>query len=121
LKMQISFTGTSPGPIVEVSGGKKCQMVVSWQGQYISTEVPAIYTSLEREAEDRNDAKAAGLYVFTQDFCFVLAIHMMYDVLPHRTALSCAMQVIIILILNIYPVKRLNYFLDCISYELYMT
>jgi hypothetical protein len=29
LKMQISFTGTSPGPIVEVSGGKKCQMVVS--------------------------------------------------------------------------------------------
>jgi hypothetical protein len=69
--------------------------------------LPSIYTSLEREAEERNDARAAGLSVFTQDYRFVLAIHMMCDVLPHLTALSCAMQVmIIILILKIYPVKR---------------
>jgi hypothetical protein len=48
--------------------------------------LPIIYTSLEREAEERNDARAAGLSVFTQDYRFILAIHMMCDVLPHLTA-----------------------------------
>lgn len=32
------------------------------------------------------------LFLPSQDYRFVLAIHMMCDVLPHLTALSCAMQ-----------------------------
>ncbi|XP_060603655.1 E3 SUMO-protein ligase KIAA1586-like [Ruditapes philippinarum] len=85
--------GTSPGPKLKLVEAKD----VRWLSHDKATTtlrkcLPSIYTSLEREAEERNDARAAGLSVFTQDYRFVLAIHMICDVLPHLTALSCAMQ-----------------------------
>ncbi|XP_052212530.1 zinc finger protein 862-like [Dreissena polymorpha] len=54
--------------------------------------LPSIYKSLDREAEERNDARAAGLAKFSQNYQFVLTLHMMCDVLPHLSDLSKAMQ-----------------------------
>lgn len=55
--------------------------------------LPSVLTSLEREAEERNDVRAAGLAKLTQDHRFVMSLHMMCDILPHLTELSTAMQV----------------------------
>ena len=55
--------------------------------------LPSVYKSLDREAEERNDARAAGLAKFSQNYQFVLTLHMMCDVLPHLSDLSKAMQV----------------------------
>ncbi|KAH3702572.1 hypothetical protein DPMN_077596 [Dreissena polymorpha] len=55
--------------------------------------LPSVYKSLEREAEERNDARAAGLSKFSQNYQFVFTLHMMCDVLPHLSDLSKAMQV----------------------------
>ncbi|XP_060585762.1 zinc finger protein 862-like [Ruditapes philippinarum] len=37
--------------------------------------IPSVFTSLEREAEERNDVRAAGLAKFTQDHRFVMSLH----------------------------------------------
>ncbi|XP_060580037.1 zinc finger protein 862-like [Ruditapes philippinarum] len=55
--------------------------------------IPSVFTSLEREAEERNDVRAAGLAKFTQNHHFVMSLHMMCDTLPHLTELSTVMHV----------------------------
>lgn len=57
--------------------------------------LPSVLTSLEREAEERNNVRAAGLAKLTQDHCFVMSLHMICDTLPHLTVLSTALQVCI--------------------------
>ena len=50
------------------------------------------FTSLEREAEERNCTQAAGLVVFAKKYKFVAALYMFSDVLPSLANLSRAFQ-----------------------------
>ena len=54
--------------------------------------LPSVITSLEREAEERNNAEAAGLAVFVKTYRFVAALYMFSDVLPPLAVLSHAFQ-----------------------------
>lgn len=55
--------------------------------------LPALITSLEREASKRSDATAAGLSMFVKNPNFIASIYMMSDVLPHLSRLSKSFQV----------------------------
>lgn len=55
--------------------------------------LPALITSLEREASERSDATAAGLSMFVKNPNFIASIYMMSDVLPHLSRLSKSFQV----------------------------
>ena len=55
--------------------------------------LPALISSLEREASERSDATAAGLAMFVKNTNFIASIHMMSDVLPHLSKLSKTFQV----------------------------
>lgn len=52
----------------------------------------SIISSLEREAEERNCAQAAGLVAFIERYKFVAALHMLSDVLPLLANFSRAFQ-----------------------------
>ena len=54
--------------------------------------LPALITSLEREAAERTDATAAGLATFVKQPKFICTIAMLSDVLPHLSMLSKAFQ-----------------------------
>ncbi|XP_006824225.1 zinc finger protein 862-like [Saccoglossus kowalevskii] len=58
----------------------------------IRKTLPAVITSLEREAEERGDATAHGLSIFLKQYNFVAAVHMLSDILPHLTRLSLIFQ-----------------------------
>ena len=53
---------------------------------------PSVITSLEREAEERNNAEAVGLAKFVKTYNFVAALYMLSDVLPSLAGLSRAFQ-----------------------------
>lgn len=55
--------------------------------------LPALITSLEREASEQSDATAAGLSLFVKNPNFIASIYMMSDVLPHLSRLSKSFQV----------------------------
>lgn len=55
--------------------------------------LPALITSLEREASERSGATAAGLSIFVKNPNFIASIYMMSDVLPHLSRLSKSFQV----------------------------
>ena len=44
---------------------------------------PSVLVSLEREAQERHNAEAAGLASFIKKYEFVAALYMFSDVLPH--------------------------------------
>ena len=54
--------------------------------------LPSVITSLEREAEKRNCAQAAGLVGFIKQYKFVASLYMLSDVLPPLANLSRAFQ-----------------------------
>ena len=54
--------------------------------------LPSVITSLEREAEEQNNAGAAGLAAFVKTYKFVAALYMFSDVLPPLASLSRAFQ-----------------------------
>ena len=54
--------------------------------------LPAVVSSLSREAGERNDAQALGLLKFVQTYNFVAAVHTFCDVLPSLSQLSKAFQ-----------------------------
>ena len=54
--------------------------------------LPALITSLEREAAERTDATAAGLATFVKQPKFICTIAMLSDALPHLSMLSKAFQ-----------------------------
>jgi hypothetical protein len=85
-------------PVLKLSQAKD----VRWLSHDKATQtlkkcIPSVITSLEREAEERNDCQAMGLAVFVQTYKFLLTLSMMCDVLPHLSALSKAMQVLSVL------------------------
>ena len=52
--------------------------------------LPSVITSVEREAEERNNAEAAGLAAFVKTYKFVAALYMFSDVLPPTSCfISC--------------------------------
>lgn len=53
---------------------------------------PSVVVSLEREAQERNNAEAAGLATFVKKYTFVAALYMFSDVLPPLACLSRAFQ-----------------------------
>ena len=54
--------------------------------------LPAVITSLEREASERGDALAIGLSKVVKQYNFVASLYMMCDVLPKISQLSCIFQ-----------------------------
>ena len=62
--------------------------------QTLARVFPAVCVSLSREAEERGDALAVGLYVYNvvRKYNFVASLYMMYDVLPAVSRLSCVLQ-----------------------------
>ena len=52
----------------------------------------SVLVSLEREAQERHNAEAAGLASFIKKYEFVAALYMFSDVLPHLACLSRAFQ-----------------------------
>ena len=52
----------------------------------------SVLVSLEREAQERNSAEAAGLVSFVKKYKFVAALYMFSDVLPPLAGLSRAFQ-----------------------------
>ncbi|XP_077863345.1 zinc finger protein 862-like [Saccoglossus kowalevskii] len=71
----------------------------------IRRSLPAVITSLEREASERDNATAAGLVSFIKDYQFIASIHMLSDVLPHLSRLSLLFQPYryLFLVLNCRP------------------
>lgn len=55
--------------------------------------LPAVLVSLSREASERNDVTAHGLYHFMTDFKFIATTYMCCDVLAPLALLSRAWQV----------------------------
>lgn len=53
----------------------------------------AVVLSLEKEANEKTDATAAGLSMFVRQYDFVACISMLSDALPHLTRLSLVFQV----------------------------
>ena len=54
--------------------------------------LPAVITSLEREAEERGEPVAIGLSRVVQQYKFIATLYMMCDVLPKVSRLSCIFQ-----------------------------
>ena len=52
----------------------------------------SVIASLEREAEERNNAEASGLAAYVKTYKFVAALYMFSDILPPLAGLSCAFQ-----------------------------
>ena len=60
--------------------------------QSLMKVLPAVITSLEREAQERGDALAHGLSKVVKSYRFIATVYMMNDVLPVVSRLSCALQ-----------------------------
>ena len=54
--------------------------------------LPLVIASLEREAEERNNAEASGLAAYVKKYKFVAALYMFSDILPPLAGLSRAFQ-----------------------------
>ena len=54
--------------------------------------LPAVITSLEREASERRDTLAFGLHTVVKKYKFIATSYMMCDVLPLVSRLSCIFQ-----------------------------
>ena len=54
--------------------------------------LPAVITSLEREAEERGQALAVGLCKVVKKYTFIATLYMLCDVLPTISRLSCIFQ-----------------------------
>ena len=61
----------------------------------------SIVASLEREAEERNNAQASGLAGFIKSYRFVASLHMYCDILPLLANLSRA-----------FPEEKYRFFYD---------
>ena len=60
--------------------------------QTIRHILPSLLVSLEREANERNDATSAGLSTFCKGFDFLANVHLLCDALPHLCRLSKCFQ-----------------------------
>ena len=60
---------------------------------HLKTCFTSVVLSLEREGEERSDAKAIGLAALVTEYRFVCTMLMLCDVLPNITILSKAFQV----------------------------
>lgn len=60
--------------------------------QSLMKVLPAVIASLEREAQERGDALAHGLYKVVRNYNFVATLYMMNDVLPIVSRLSRTLQ-----------------------------
>ena len=54
--------------------------------------LPAVITSLEREAEERGQALAVGLCKVVKKYTFIATLYMLCDILPTISRLSCIFQ-----------------------------
>ena len=54
--------------------------------------LPSVISSLEREAEKRNNAEASGLAAYVKTYKFVAALYTFFDILPPLAGLSRAFQ-----------------------------
>ena len=60
--------------------------------QSLRSTLPAVLTSLEREATERSEPMAIGLLKTIKTYKFVATLYLMCDLLPHLARLSCMFQ-----------------------------